>query len=216
MQINMTTFARRQCQYVVTTLGSLFVSDWQDADGALNLILGSEDDSHVRWVAGRPRVRLVAWNQESNEALRINCTLNKIRALRHGDDVPTLVCEDDIVFRRDWLATLRTATAELGDEDYVLSLFAAAPELEQADRVEGKTWIKHYPTHVLQGAQAIYYPTRAIRDKVADYLTENLTSACGDELIGRCAREQAALYATREVLVDHVGAVSCFHQSREA
>jgi hypothetical protein len=75
--------------------------------------------------------------------------------------------------------------------------------------------VKRYPTFVLPGAQALFYPTKAIRNKVADFLQENLTRANGDELIGRYARTYAELYATRKVLVENIGGISCFHRDKD-
>ena len=212
MQINMTTFAGRQRHYIDQTLQSLFSSDWRETNLPVNLIMGSADESHVREHATHPSVRIVPWDVETSDILRWNCTLNKIRALRYGDDEPTLICEDDILFSSNWFSALKLATAEMGDEEYILSLFAAKPDLEQARFVTDKRWVKRYPTFVLQGAQALFYPTNALRNKVADFLQENLTRANGDELIGRYARAHAALYATKEVLVENVGWISCFHQ----
>ena len=63
----------------------------------------------------------------------------------------------------------------------------------------------------MQGAQAIFYPSKAIRNEVAEYLTTNLTRSSGDDLIGKYARTFAALYSTKDVLVDHIGGISCFH-----
>lgn len=211
MQINMTTFAGRRTPYIHDTLRSLFASDWHDAKAHLNLILGSEDDSHVRQYVDDPSVHIVPWDVESDPNLRWNCTLNKIRALQAGDGESLLICEDDILFQPDWFSSLRKAAAELQGVDYVLSLFAAEEILALSPLVEGKTRIREYPTRVLQGAQALYYPKREIREKVATYLGENLKKACGDDLIGRWARGQAALYSTREILVSHFGATSCFH-----
>jgi hypothetical protein len=211
MQINMTTFGGRKHHYIDETLRSLFSSDWRETNVPVNLIMGSEDEEHVREYAAHPAIRIVPWDAETNPSLRVNCTLNKIRALRCGEDDATLICEDDIVFHPSWFSALQRATAEMGDEEYVLSLFAGTPELEKARLLPGKRWVKRYPTFILQGAQALYYPTKAIRDRVADYLRENLTLACGDELIGRCARAYAALYATSEALVGNIGSISCFH-----
>jgi hypothetical protein len=111
----------------------------------------------------------------------------------------------------DWLSVLREAVAELGDQPYVLSLFAAPEHLQREPLLEGKRWIKRYPGEVLQGAQALFYPSRAIRLEAAAYLSRNLRRACGDELLGRYALSSNALYATREVIIDHVGQVSSFH-----
>lgn len=214
MQINMTTFAARSCHYIHATLQSLWASDWRQTNRTVNLIMGSEDASHVREYAAHPSVRIVPWDVDTNDVLRWNCTLNKIRALRFGEDEPTLICEDDVLFLPEWLSTLKRVTAEMGDEEYILSLTAAKPDLEKARLVAGKQWVKRYPTFVLQGAQALFYPTKALREKVADFLQAHLTRYNGDELIGRYARAHAALYATREVLVENVGFVSCFHQEK--
>ena len=215
MQINMTTFAGRTHHYVQQTLQSLFASDWRETNLPVNLIMGSADESHVREYAAHPAIRIVPWDLESNGTLRRNCTLNKIRALRWGDDQPTLICEDDILFPPNWFSTVKQATAEMGDEEYILSLLAATPELETARFVAGKRFVKRYPTFILQGAQALFYPTKALRNKVADFLQKHIARSNGDELIGRYARAHAALYATKEVLVENIGSISCFHQEED-
>ena len=214
MQINMTTFAGRTRHYIHQTLQSLFSSDWRETNRPVNLIMGSADESHIRDYAGHPSIRTVPWDVETNPILRWNCTLNKIRALRCGDDGPMLICEDDILFPPNWFSQLKLATAEMGDEEYILSLSAAKPALEKARLVTGKRLVKRYPTYVLQGAQALFYPTQALRNNVADFLQENLTRANGDELIGRYARAHAVLYATKDVLVENVGFTSCFRQEK--
>jgi len=214
VQIHMTTYAARSRHYIRETLQSLHASDWRQTGRPVNLIMGSADASHVLEYTAAPSVRIVPWDGPDNEILRWNCTLNKIRALRYGDDEPTLICEDDIRFLPDWLSTLKQATAEMGDAEYILSLSAAKPDLAKARFVAGKQWVKRYPTFVLQGAQALYYPSKALREKVADYLQANLTQSNGDDLIGRYARSYAALYATRDVLVEHVGFISCFPREK--
>lgn len=211
MQINITTFAGRKHQYIDETLQSLFRSDWRDADGPVNLIVGSEDEAYLQEYVGHPSIRIVPWDAVSVPNLRLNCTVNKIRALQFGDGDETLICEDDIIFLPNWLSSLRQATAELGEAEYVLSLFAGTPDIERASLVEGKSLVKHYPTPPLQGAQALFYPSKTLRNKVAEFLKENLRRSSGDHLIGRYARTRAALYITREILVDHIGAISCFH-----
>lgn len=210
MQINMTTFGTRKRHYIYRTLESLFSSDWQQTGARVNLIMGSEDEEHVREYEAHPSVRIVPWDEESNSNLRWNCTLNKIRALRYGDEGTMLICEDDIWFPPNWLSELQRATAEIDDEKFVLSLFAATHFLDEAPFVAGKQWVKEYPTPVLQGAQALFYPNKAIRYEVASYLQENITEGCGDDLIGRCARAHAKLFATKDALVQNIGAISCF------
>jgi hypothetical protein len=210
MQINITTFAARKRHYIHETLHSLFESDWRGAHIPVNLIVGSEDESHVREYAAHPSIQIVPWDVPTWPTLRSNCTLNKIRALQFGDDDETLICEDDVLFLPNWLSSLTLARTELGNEEYVLSLFAAQPLLENAGFLPGKNCVKRYPTKVLQGAQALFYPSKAMREKVAEFLKVYLRRAAGDELIGMYARKYAALYATREALVTHIGAISCF------
>jgi hypothetical protein len=218
MQINITTFAGRTQHYLHRTLETLFASDWNDHRRTVNLIVGSEDQSHLQAYASHPAVRIVPWDMETDSNLRRNCTLNATRALRHGDDVPTLVCEDDIIFQRHWFSALTAAIAEMGDEEYIMSLYLFPPQsdLEKARLVKGKLLVKQYPRFFLVGAQALFYPTLALRQKVADYLLANITGGCSDELIGRYARSYAALYSTKQVLVDHVGDISCFKEELDA
>ena len=211
MEINMTTFAGRKEHYIGQTLQSLFSSTGADTGLSVNLLMGSEDESHVQKYAAHPAVRIISWDMETSPDLRWNCTLNKIRALRYGDAETALVCEDDIVFKRDWLSVLSAATAAMGDEEYIMTLLETDAVPGPARAVRGTLLVKKYPAWILQGSQALFYPTKALRDRVADYLHKNLTKACGDELIGRYARAHSDLYATSEPLVEHVGVVSCFH-----
>jgi hypothetical protein len=210
MQINMTTFAGRRHHYIQQTLQSLFSSNGQGTHLTVNLIVGSEDESHLQEYAAQPAVRIISWDMETNSNLRWNCTLNKIRALRYGDDQPTLVCEDDILFKPHWLATLAAAMARLGDEEYIMSLYTDPTGIEGAPAVRGTRLVKRYPTFDLVGAQALFYPTKALRSKVADYLQKNLVRATGDNLIGQYARAHAELYATADPLVENIGWISCF------
>jgi hypothetical protein len=212
MQINVTTFAGRRQHYIHRTLESLFASDWKDSNRVVNLIMGSGDESHVQEYVANPAVRIVPWDVETDPNMRWNCTLNKIRALHYGDDDQTVICEDDVVFHPDWCATLSAAAAEMGDEEYVLSLFAPREDLDKARFVKGKSLVKQYPRFVLQGAQALFYPSKKVRNQVADYLQLRLRGGSGDELIGRFARAYAALYATKEPLVGNIGWISCFHR----
>ena len=214
MQINMTTFAARRRHYLHQTLQSLFASDWAETNASLNLIMGSSDHSHLGDYAHHPAIRIVPWDIASLPNLRSNCTLNKIRALRWGDDDTLLICEDDILFRPNWLAALKPAIEEMGTADYVLSLIAGKKVLERSRFVKGKLWVKRYPTFTLTGAQALFYPSKAIRRRVADYLEQHMGRGCGDHLIGQYARSYAALYATKEMLVKHAGGVSCFAMER--
>lgn len=207
----MTTFAGRKHHYIQRTLESLFSSNCGDATLSVNLIMGSEDESHVQEYAAHPAVRIIPWDMETSHNRRWNCTLNKIRALRYGDAERMVVCEDDILFKPHWLSVLAAATATMGDEEYILSLFTRRTALERAPAVRGAQFVKQYPTVDLQGSQALFYPTKALRSKVADYLHKHLTTASGDNLIGRYARAYADLYATEEPLVENIGWMSCFH-----
>ena len=212
MQINMTTFAGRKIQYVQHTIDSLLDSEWVDTHDKLNLIVGSPDQSHIEEWEGHPSINIVPWEGESNPNLRWNCTLNKIRALRYGEDREMLIVEDDVVFPQRWLTDLREILSDVDVKDYVLSLSVEERALMRGRFVKGKKWIKRYPLPSLQGAQAIYYPNKDIRLRIADYLNNNLTKACGDELIGRYALINATLYASEHSIVENIGSVSCFHE----
>jgi len=212
MQINMTTFAGRMEHYLQRTLDSLFSSDWTDTNHTINLMLGSDDHSHVQQYATHSNIRIVPWDMETDNNPRQNCSLNAIRALRYGEDGGTLICEDDILFSKNWCSELIAATAEISDEEYIISLFLFWPEFEKARFVKGKRLVKHYPRYHLVGAQALFYPTKSLRLKIAEYLHQNLRHGCSDEIIGRYARSFAALYCTTQPLVEHIGLISCFKE----
>ncbi len=204
MIINMTTLASRRLHYIDLTLASLFASDGRDLP--LNLVVGSRDLSHVERY--RDVATIVEWDavadaQKREGRPRHNCNVNAIRALRYGDSERCLCCEDDIVFDSNWLAQLMATVAEIDRADYVLNL---GQDCDQSPD-------RRYATHTrpyLVGAQGIFYPTKALRSAVADYVEENIRRGMNDNLIGKYAKQHAALYNTTPVLVTHIGQVSCF------
>src|SRR5580704_7806435 len=127
MQINMTTFAARPRHYIDQTLESLLMTAPRDANLSISLIMGSEDRSHIQKYLNHPAIQIVPWDMQTHPRLRVNCTLNKIRALRHGEEDPMLICEDDVLFNPDWFETLINAAHEMGREEYILSLSVSRP-----------------------------------------------------------------------------------------
>lgn len=204
MIINMTTFAGRRKHYIDRTLESLFKSDGRDI--AVNLILGSSDSSHVEQY--RNVATLVPWDQEAESQaregnLRHNCNVNAIRALKHGADDYCLCCEDDVIFDEHWFSQLLMTIGEIDRKDYVLNLAHG----------QGRSTDKRYATHsqpYLCGAQGLFYPSKPLRRAVAEYVEQNITKATNDTLIGRYAKQYAALYNACPILVRHNGQVSSF------
>ena len=205
MIINLITFAVRQIHYIDQTMESLAQSDGRDLP--INLIVGSYDTSHIEKYRGVANI--VPWDQASEWQSRPgnprhNCNVNEIRALRYGDDDQCVVCEDDIIFEKDWLSQLKATIEQIDHKDYVLNLG------QDGDQSPDKRFGEHTASY-LCGTQAIFYPTKELRTAVADYSMENIRSATIDQLIGRWAKKYSKLYNTTPVLVAHVGTVSCFH-----
>jgi hypothetical protein len=214
MIINMTTIAIRPVQYIGETLESLFESDGRDVP--VNLILGSADTSHIE-----PYRKLVAnlviWDQEarflSREANpRRNCSVNALRALRYGDDDFCLTCEDDIGFAKNWLSELTATVAQIDRKDYALNL--GQTSVNTSDLSPDKRYLPHFGQY-LCGAQGIFYPNKAFRHRVADYLQNKLSSGLNDMLVGKYAKEHAALFCTTPPLVFHKGQVSSFTRRKQ-
>ncbi len=174
--------------------------------------MGSYDTSHVEKYRGVANIVIVEWDQaaewQTREGrLRHNCTVNAIRALRHGNDYSCVCCEDDIMFNPDWYSQLTATIAEIERQDYVLNLG------QDTDPPS----VKRYTTHTnsyLCGAQGIFYPSRKVREAVAEYLLQNIRAALSDHLIGQYGKEFAALYNTTPALLSHIGQVSSFFQTR--
>ena len=205
MIINMTTLASRKKHYIEQTLESLSQSDGRDIP--LNLIVGSSDTSHIEQY--RKVANIVAWDQaaqwqERQGQLRHNCNVNAVRALRYGDDDYCLCCEDDIIFDKHWFSQLMLTVAEIDRKEYVLNLG------QECDQPTDKLYATHTQPY-LCGAQGIFYPSKPLRNAVAEYLMQSIRTGTSDMLIGKYAKDYAALYNTTPVLVEHIGAVSCFH-----
>ena len=208
MIINMTTVASRQKHYIDRTLESLFQSDGRDIP--LNLILGSSDTSHVERY--RNVATLVAWDEEAESQarqgkLRHNCNVNAIRSLRYGDDDYCLCCEDDIIFDANWYSQLMLTVAEIDRKEYVLNLG------QGGDQSPHKRYVTHKQPY-LCGAQGIFYPSKRLRNAIANYIEQNTAAGMNDALIGVFAKRFAALYNTTPALVGHIGQVSCFRSPR--
>jgi hypothetical protein len=62
----------------------------------------------------------------------------------------------------------------------------------------------------LCGAQGIFYPSKRLRNAIANYIEQNVTGGMNDALVGDFAKRFAALYNTTPALVGHIGQVSCF------
>jgi hypothetical protein len=208
MIINMTTIASRQQHYIDQTLESLFQSDGRDIP--LNLILGSRDASHVERY--RNVATVVAWDEQAERQARVgklrrNCNVNAIRALRYGDDDYCLCCEDDIIFDPHWFSQLMLTIAEIDRREYVLNLG------QERDQEPGKRYATHTRSS-LCGAQGIFYPSKRLRNALANYLEQNIAAGTNDLLVGKFAKRFVALYNTTPVLITHIGQVSCFHSPR--
>jgi hypothetical protein len=136
--------------------------------------------------------------------MRRRCTINAVRAIEFGDDDYCLCCEDDIIFDKTWFNQLMLIVAEIERKDYVLNLG------QQCNPSPDERYVIHERPNLV-GAQAIFYPSKAVRKAVADYIRHNLTKGTNDHLIGKYARQYSVLYDAIPVLVEHIGQVSCFH-----
>jgi hypothetical protein len=206
----MTTIATRQTHYVDQTLESLSRSD--GCDVPVNLILGSADTSHVERYRGV--VNIVPWDEEAQSRFRedrprYNCSLNAVRALRCGASERCLCCEDDVRFEENWLSHLHLTIEQMPDPEYVLNLcLDGDPSPDKRYSADTRRY--------LVGAQALFYPTKALRSRVADFVEANMRRGMNDNLIGEYAKQHCALYRTNPKLAHHIGQVSSFHMPQPA
>ncbi len=213
MIINMTTYAGRKPHYIEPTLESLFESDGRDLP--LNLIMGSSDTSYVERY--RKVANIVPWDQEAQDQwiegnLYHNFNINAYRALSYGDDDQCLCCEDDIIFDKHWLSELMLTIAQIGHKDFVLNLGQErTPEGTHFQQPGVQLRKRRYSIHTqsyLNGSQAIFYPSKSIRNAIVEYAEHS--HGIADALIGRYAKKYAALYNTTPALIAHIGDVSSF------
>src|SRR6185436_973270 len=112
------------------------------------------------------------------------------------------------IFDPNWFSQLMLTVAEIDRRDYVLNLG------QGGDRSPGKRYATHTGRY-LCGAQGIFYPSKRLRNAVAQYIQENIAASMNDYLIGKFAKRFAALYNTTPTLIGHIGQVSCFHSPDE-
>jgi hypothetical protein len=205
MIINITTIATRKKRYIDKTLESLSKSD--GAEFPVNLILGSEDTSHIEQY--QSVANLVLWDKASQAIsreghLRHNCNVNAIRSLKYGEDDHCVCCEDDVLFNEHWYSDLIEIIAEIRPNNYVLNMGQGS--VKSSDR-------RHvvHSGRFLSGAQSIFYPNKIFRDRIARYLERNISRGLNDYLIGKYAKDFAALYNTVPRLISHIGRVSNFY-----
>ncbi len=204
MQINITTIARRP-QYLATTLKNLLGSDWKDQRCPVNIVLGSDDSSHVpKEYLADPTFTVVPWKMTSTGKPRQDCSLTHVSALQYGDG-PTVILEDDVCFNQDWMASLLRTIKAIPREDYVLCLSQG-----RYKGVDLGGYSERASTSLLTGAQGIFYSTKAVREAVADHVMEKITRKCTDHLIGEIADQRFKLFLTGDVLIRHIGQCSCF------
>lgn len=166
-------------------------------------------DRRVRWAA---RTEEENTRAESYHIHRRACH-NYWRAL--GLASPggraVLVCEDDLIFRDDWLGWLLECLDEMqarGLRDFLLTAYSTCDH-ETPDLRRGR----YYSSYVAQGfygTQAMLYPAGQL-PAVSELIWQHgviAPEAPYDMLIQRLATERQNLYTTRHSLVQHVGAKS--------
>lgn len=202
MIVNMITIASRRTNYLDRTLDSFFASDGKDL--RLNIIVGSSDTSHVEKY--RNMANIVPWDEASESQSKpgnkhLGCTLNTLRALRYGTDDYCLTCEDDILFSKDWFGQLMATIAEIERPQYILNLGQGGDQ-----PVTGRYW--EHSNSYLCGSQGIFYPSKPLRQRVAEFVRYNINGGTVDNLVGQYGKRYAALYNTYPMLVSHIGQVS--------
>ena len=123
-----------------------------------------------------------------------------------------LVCEDDVIFRQDFLSCLLQTVEEIEKDklyEYMLSLHSKYNLVESKARHRGKYFLS-YPAFKFYGMHGIYYPSQTLA-RVRDFMFKHgvkKPSKPADLLIGELGEQMQTFFNVAWDLVEHVGRVS--------
>jgi hypothetical protein len=209
----------REPQYIHETLASMFLSDESIRQtGQVLLLVGNESPDYLHNYFHHRHLRVLPLTASERARFRSigsphrRCSLNFFRSLQLPLDgkIGVLSCEDDVVFRDDYLRLLLAAVQEMEEEhglsDYMLSL-AQYYDFELSPEARTGRYFCRYDKP-FYGLQAVYLPTASARA-----LARCVEVAGINEYLGPCdllAAEymQGRTFALNRPLVQHIGGVS--------
>jgi len=212
------TTVDREPQYVHRTLASLFAADSLAHDlHSVHLVIDTCDVGYLQDYRHHERLSFHPLRQSERDRMKDwtphrRCCHNYMRCLSlpipEGGGV--CVCEDDIVFRDQFVHRLLGTVDELeehtGANDYCLSLFTDCDLEQSASFYRGRYFCSYgWSFH---GTQCMYYPRRTA-ESVREYIREHGVDTfddCCDLLIGKLYADK--MYASPRSLADHIGTAS--------
>lgn len=219
----------REPQYIHQTLASMFVSDdLVRRTGEVLLLIGNEADDYLSNYLHHTHLRIMSLTRAQRQQFsalnelqdklspldsnRQRFNFNFIRSLRLplSGKLGVLSCEDDVIFRENFLQSLLAAIHEVeeghGISEYMLSLSQYYDFERDSNAYLGKHFCRY--SRPFYGTQAVFFPT-SVAAKFADYVDENGIGEglrAGDILAGEFFKDTT--FSTVRPLVQHIGEVS--------
>lgn len=202
MNINIITTAKRRVLYIDKMMESLKASGYS---GHVSFIAGCKEIEYLTpYVSMFEGSEIIVWDMK-NIRPRLDVVKNHSRAMKHGSG-PVLICEDDVLFVKDWQTKLENIIKQIPEPNYLLDI----GKLNVQKNIPCKNLIPWgQKGSGLQGSWGLYYSSQKVRDKIAHDLCIR-HDGCNDVIIGKIAKENFYLYVSPERLVEHIGAVSTF------
>ena len=207
----------RAPQYVHQTLASLFAADpLVHGLDAVHLVVGASSAAHLGNYRHHTLLQTHPLSPEESERI-VEWTIyrrfchNYVRCLSLpiADGGGICVCEDDIVFRDEFLRHLLATVDEMDEDglrDYCLALFTPYDSESNPSLFRGTRFCKYGES--FYGTQCMYYPKHVaeeLRGHIQRHGVDDPTKP-GDLLIADLYGDR--MYACPRALANHIGAVS--------
>ena len=219
----------REPAYIYQTISSLF--DAEPFARNISFVIDSDNKNYLREHADAYDCYYLN-ESEADELdgypLTARCCNTCWRALKMdcSEYRGLLVCEDDIIFRPDFLTYLEQSIDEFESSyttctrefpPYMMSLHSKFDIAKEDKRRPGQYYLIT-PAHKFYGMHAIYY-SQSIITTVRDYMWEFgvlKQKLPADLLLGKLGYKMQSMYNTAYDLVEHIGRVSTGLSDEEA
>jgi len=216
--------------YIHHSIQSLCQAEPRHAEIPIHIIIDGKSDAFVKQYRSHPNITLHPIEVEKWETQTAHWEIHRRIAFSYhrcfslaleSKASGILICEDDVLFRHQFLSRLNTVLTEMhqdGWQDFVLSLYDPHPEpRERRTSLARGKYYGAYPGWEFYGGQAVYFPQsvlklaiefwaqRGWKDRVAAERPNDLLIGAFGEWLWQRNPKHGGIYAAYRSLVQHAG-----------
>lgn len=216
--------------YIHRSIESLCQAEPRHAEIPIHIIIDGKSDAFVKQYKSHFNIALHPIDAEKWDTQTAHWEIHRRIAFSYhrcfslaleSEATGILICEDDVLFRRQFLGRLNTVLTEMhqdGWRDFVLSLYDPHPEpRERRTSLARGKYYGAYPGWEFYGGQAVYFPRSVLKlaiefwalhgwkDRVAAERPNDLLIGAFGEALWQRNPKSGGIYAAYRSLVQHAG-----------